>query len=212
MPAWLIPALLGASGIFGGAAKGSADQRASENNQTAQRNQLLAQLYGMNQNAQTNALQNKSAEQLAHAGVDMDRRKFALQAPNVRASQSVRGSIMQNAKPFQVQASGRVAQHIPQISGGLTPEMFSADTRALGGELSRKALIDQLKGDQFDPLTATDFESGVLPTPKLEEFQRAGLLEKILGGVGLASSLAGGIGAASNVRRVPLDNPFEAAG
>lgn len=213
MPAWLIPALLGASGIFGGAAKGSADQRQSENAQIAERNRLLAQLYGTNQAATLNALQGKSAEQIAHAGVDMDRKKFALQAPSVRAGQSVRGSIMANAKPFTVNAPGRVAAHIPQISGGLTPAMFSDDTRALGSEMSRKALLDQLKGDEFTPLEATDFQSGVLPTPKLEDYQKSGLLEKILGGLSVGASIGGGIGSAvSNVRRVPLDNPFEAGG
>ena len=105
MPAWLLPALMGL-GMFGrtasSAAKGSADQRGAENDQTLRHNQLLAQLYGTEQNATLNALANQSREQSDHAGIDMDRRKFALAAPSVRAGQSVRGSIMQNAQTFSV--------------------------------------------------------------------------------------------------------------
>jgi hypothetical protein len=202
--------------ILGNAGKGSADQRGAENTQTAQRNALLAQLYGMQQNATGDALRGQSAENMAHANLDMDRKKFALTAPSVRANQSVRGSILQNAQP--VTLSGlpeRVASRVPQISGGLTPAMFNADTRALGGELTRKALIDQLAGDNFDPMVKTDFKSGILPQPNLEEYQKSGLLEQILGGGGLVGSILGGIGEASDEwrkRRAPLDNPFEQAG
>jgi hypothetical protein len=198
MPIPLLALLAGAGAagkIFGGLSKGSADQRMAENNQASDKNRLLAQLYGINQGATQNALGNQSAEQIAHAGIDMDRRKFALSAPSVRAGQSVRGSIMQNAQPVKLSGlPDRVASRIPTIEGGLSPAMFSADTRALGGELSRKALIDQLKGDEFSPLQTTDFKSGVLPLPKLEEYQKAGLLEKILGGLGIAGSVAGGAG------------------
>lgn len=214
MPAFLLPLLMGLGGIASGAAKGSADQRMAENNQTGDRNRLLAQLYATRQGATSNALQNQSGEQIAHAGIDMDRKKFALQAPSVRAGQSVRGSILANAQPFKVNATGRVAQHIPQISGGLTPAMFSDDTRALGNEMTRKALLDQLKGDEFAPLERTDFQSGVLAQPELDQYQKSGLLEKILGNLGVAGALAGGVGEAAGrmPRRVPLDNPFEMGG
>lgn len=201
--------LAGAVGKWAsGAAKGSADQRASENNNVSERNRLLASLYGTKQNATLNALQGQSAEQIAHAGVDMDRRKFALSAPSVRANQSVRGSILQNAQPMTLNGlPERIASRMPQISGGLSPAMFSADTRALGAEMSRKALIDQLKGDEFTPMQVTDFKSGVLAQPKLEEYQKAGMLEKILGTIGLVGGAAGavreGFGAAGNGRDLP---------
>lgn len=183
--------------IASGAAHGSADQRHTENQETAEKNRLLAQLYGTNQNATMNALMAGSRERSDQRGQALDERKFALSAPSTRANQSVRGSILQNAQPVTLSGlPDRVSSHIPQISGGLTPAMFSADTRALGGEMTRKALIDQLKGDTFDPMEQTDFNKGVLPLPKMEEYQKAGLLEKILGGVGLAGSLAGGVGQA----------------
>lgn len=176
--------------IAGGAAKGSADQRHVENTETAEKNRLLAQLYGTNQNATMNALMAGSRERSDQRAQGLDERKFALTAPSVRAGQSVRGSILQNAQPASISGlSDKI--HVPQISGGLTPAMFSADTRALGGEMTRKALIDQLKGDTFDPMQTTDFNKGVLPLPKMDEYQKPGLLEKILGGVGIGGSLVG---------------------
>lgn len=217
----MLGAILGGAGLlgklFGGAAKGSADQRASENTQTSQRNALLAQLYGMNQNAQMNALQSGSAEKLAQGNQELDQRKLALTAPSVRAGQSVRGSIMQNAQPVTLSGlPDRISSRIPTISGGLSPALFNADTRALGGELTRKALIDQLKGDEFAPMERTNFQSGVLPQPKLEDFQQSGLLEKILGGLGLAGSAMGAAGEARDAfgagrnRRVGYDPNDEA--
>jgi hypothetical protein len=192
MAPFLLPLLSGLGSIFGGAAKGASDQRQSENSQTAQQNALLAQLYNTRQNATTGANLAQSREQSDHAGIDMDRKKFALGAPSVRAGQSVRGSILQNAQPASI--SGLPSRiNVPQISGGLTPAMFSGDTRALGGEMTRKALIDQLKGDTFDPLQKTDFAGGVLAPPQMENYQKSGLLEQILGGLGLGASVGSGV-------------------
>lgn len=207
MPAWLIPAITAAGSLFSGAAKNSADQRASENNQVAQRNSLLAQLHAIRQGATMQGLQGKSNEQMAHANLDLDRRQHALNAPDTRMSQSVRGSILKNAQPFTLSGlPDRIASRIPQMSGGLTPAMFSDDTRALGEEMTRKALIDQLRGDEFAPMEKTDFTGGVLQAPQMENFQKSGLLEKILGGLGLGASLIGGIGSAvQGSRRVPTD-------
>ena len=181
--------------LFSSGAKGSADQRASENDQIARQNSLLAQLHNAKQNATMNALQGQSAEQMQHAGMDLNRRNFALNAPDARMSQSVRGSILANAQPFTISGlPDRVSSRIPQISGGLTPAMFSAETRELGSEMTRKALLDQLKGDEFAPLERTNFQGGILADPKLEEYKKSGLLEKILGGLGMGLSVAGGIG------------------
>jgi hypothetical protein len=195
--------------VAGNAAKGSADQRGVENDQTLRQNQLLAQLYGTRQNATMNALQGQSSEQMGHANIDLNRRQFALNAPDTRMSQSVRGSILANAKPMTLSGlPDRVASRIPQISGGLTPEMFSAETRELGAEMTRKALIDQLKGDEFTPLERTNFQGGVLASPELEKLQKSGLLEKILGGVALGSSLYSGVGGAMQQRNRRSEDPY----
>lgn len=204
----LLPGILAGSGaaagglgsVLSGAAQGSANQRGADNNQAAQRNALLAQLYNINQNATSNALHDSSVEKLAQGNQALDQKKFALTAPSVRASQSVRGSILQNAQPVTLSGlPDRVASHVPTISGGLSPSVFNADTRALGGELTRKALVDQLAGDTFDPMTPTDFSGGVLPQPKLEDFSRpGGALENTLGTTGLIASILGSLGQASD--------------
>lgn len=192
--------------VLGGAGKGSADQRLSENQQGLQRSQLLAQLYGLQQNAQQRALESGSDERLRQAQTDLaqrgfqqNQREFALQAPSVRARQSVRGSIMANAQPASFSGlPDRVASHVPTLSGGLTPASFSPETRELGRILQRDATLNQLKGDPIDtfaPMQQTDFQSGVMTPPTVPELEKSGLLEKILGGGGLIGSL---IGAATN--------------
>jgi hypothetical protein len=212
----LLPLLMAAaplvSKIFGGQAKGSADQRMAENNQTGDQNRLLAQMYGINQNATQNATNAGAAERMGQRNQALDEKKFALAAPSVRAGQSVRGSIMQNAQPVKLSGlPDRISSRVPTIEGGLSPALFNDNTRALGGEMTRKALIDQLKGDEFAPMEATDFSKGIVPMPEMAEMERAGLLEKIFGGVGMAGSIIGGIGEASDAYKkqratsAPLD-------
>jgi hypothetical protein len=208
----LLPLLMAAGPILGqvlgGAAKGSADQRMSENNQTGDRNRLLAQIYGINQNATQNSVNAGAAERMGQRNQALDEKKFALAAPSVRAGQSVRGSIMQNAQPMTLSGlPDRISSRIPTISGGLSPALFNDNTRALGGEMTRKALIDQLKGDEFAPMEATDFSKGIVDQPELEEYQKAGLLEKILGGAGMVGSIIGGIGQASGAYKAHRAQP-----
>jgi hypothetical protein len=199
----LLPLLMAAGPvigkIFGGQAQGSANQRVVENNQTGDQNRLLAQMYGINQNANQNAVNAGASERMGQRNQALDEKKFALAAPSVRAGQSVRGSIMQNAQPVSLSGlPDRISSRIPTIEGGLSPALFNDNTRALGGEMTRKALIDQLKGDEFAPMEATDFSKGIMPMPEMEEMERAGLLEKILGGAGMAGDIIGGIGEASD--------------
>lgn len=219
MPAPLLmalPSILGGIGrLFGGAAKGSADQRAQENQQTQSQNSLIAALHNARQGATMDAARAGSGERLGQANLDLERRQFGLNAPRTRASQSVRGSILQNAQPMTLSGlPSRISSRIPQMSGGLTPAMFSADTRALGGQLTRDALIDQLKGDDFEPMKETDFSAAILQNPQLQELQRSGLLEKIMGGLGLAASVASPLsGAILNRRGSPnYDDQLYGAG
>lgn len=84
--------------------------------------------------------------------LDLDQKHYALDAPGKRASNSVRGDILANAQDV----SFDLPSTIPKIgiSGGLRPSMFSANTRALGGEMSAQALAQQRKGDSFPQLPA----------------------------------------------------------
>ncbi len=102
---------------------------------------------------------------LSGANVDLQQRNFALNAPSTRASQSVRGDIMANAQ--DVEFSGLPSYvTMGKTSGGLRPSLMSGNTRQLGSELSRKALMDQLKGDSFAPIEPLP-TAGSLPSSGL---------------------------------------------
>jgi hypothetical protein len=111
-----------------------------------------------------------------------------------QAGNSVRGDILAGAQPASV--NGPIVHtggRIPQISGGLSPALFSPNTRQLGQNMSRNALLDQMNTPKLN-----------IPQPQAPE--QSGLLDKILGGVslgGAATSLIPKIG-----RRPPVD-PFE---
>lgn len=204
VPLLLYPALTAAGSLIGGALGRSGNQRVSENAQTNQQNSLIASIYGTRQNALMDALRSGSQERLAQGSQDLDRRQFALNAPSARARQSVRGSLLQNLQPLQLSGlPDRVSSRIPTQTGGLTPAAFNSDTRALGGELTRAALMDQLRGDSFAPMTQTNFQEGILPAPQLEALQRSGLFEQILGSLGFGASLVGGVGGAVQGARAP---------
>lgn len=104
----------------------------------------------------------------ANAATDLAQRNFALTAPGKRAGNAVRGDILSNAQ--DVSFSGLPSSiPVPQINGGLRPSMFSADTRALGADMSSQARSAQAKGDTFAPLPdlpTYQAPEGGLPTYK----------------------------------------------
>lgn len=174
--AWL-PAALGAGGAVADAiGSGRAQGRVAETNANSNYDQnrlRAAQL--MEQ-----ALQGR-------AGIDLQQRQFALQAPQQRASNSVRGDTLANLQDAQINGpivgtGGRV----PQITGGLRPSLLSGNSRQLGQQMSRDALLQQMQGDKFDPLPAIN-------VPQITPPQQAGTFDKILGGVGLAGGIAGAL-------------------
>lgn len=236
-----IPAISAVGGLlgrlFGGAAKSSADQRQSENQTINSRNQLLGQLFNTQQNARlgalgmedrgamdryqtrqgatTNALQSEEAGKL-------NRARLGLEAPTIRARQSVLGSMMENMQPVTVSnMNPRLAGRVPQIQGGMTPAVLSDTTRAHGRDLQRAALEAQFTGSDIPAATdfqsgildapaMVDFRSGLLAPPQLQGYKDAGGMEKFLGGAGLLGSVLGGIGDLINERprsghNLPID-------
>ena len=106
------------------------------------------------------------------AGLDLQRRQFALNAPGQRASNAVRGDTLANAQDAQVSGT-RIP--IPQISGGLRPSMFSGNTRQLGSDMSRQALLQQLAGDKFESLPMIERPQPTrmdLPMPTIPKIPR----------------------------------------
>lgn len=237
MPFPLIPLLMaGAPAVgrlLGGGAKGAAAERTNQNNyqQTAnsqalqrygtQQNALLQALlaqdrgaldrYGTQQAATTNAMQGQQAATSraleAQSGEGLQRAQLGLQAPSIRAKQSLLGSLMQNLQPVNIQTNARVAASKPTITGGLSPAAIDPTTRQHGGALMQAALQAQLSGSDIPKATdfksgiqdwkssiltppdAVDFGKGVLTPPELSGYRQPGKGESIMSG----GSIIGGI-------------------
>ena len=70
-----------------------------------------------------------------------------LRAPGMNARNSVQGDLLANAQRARV--TGPITGtrgNIPQITGGLSPALYSQNTRQLGADMSRRALMQQMKG------------------------------------------------------------------
>ena len=161
-------------------------QQAATSNANNNASQEATSRYGVQQGATSTALNNQSQE-------NMQRAQLGLQAPSVRARQSVLGSLMENMQPVSVEAKGQVRGRVPVISGGLTPAALSANTRQQGAALSKQALEAQLTGSDVPAATnfmggvlqapaATDFKSGILQAPEAVDYTKSILAPPQLGG------------------------------
>lgn len=152
--------------IFGGGAKGSADQRMAENQQRLQQAQM----------------QNQYA--LGSAGMDLQRRQFQQQEPGMQARQALAGSILQRIQPLRLTGlSDRVSARMPQMNSII--DAIGPEARQAGSLLSSRGLSGLESGPtQFAPL----------PPAQIAALQKSGLLEKILGAGGLIGSTVGALG------------------
>lgn len=84
-----------------------------------------------------------------------------LTAGSRRGAQSVQGDVMANAQPFKWTGDNQMVGNIPvpQFSGGVSPALFSDNTRKLGGELSADALASQT-ADHGSPVNLTPLPQG----------------------------------------------------
>ena len=164
-------AALGAvEGIASGASKGRAAGRVAEAGVAGDQDRLRLQAA----QALEQALQGR-------AGLDLQRRRFQLQAPGQRGRTSVQGDVLANAQDARVGGPiTRTRGRMPQISGGLRPSLMSGVTRQLGSELSRQALLSQMAGDQFESMPPPSMPA-VTPLPQAGGFDK---FLNILGGVG----------------------------
>src|SRR5690349_3149739 len=117
----MLPAILAAIGgigaLAGKAGKGAADQRMSENEQTMSRDRLSLDRHNSQQSAILQALLGQSNQDTARYNTKqgatttalgqeeagkLNRAQLGLQAPSVRAKQSILGSLMKHGQPMQV--------------------------------------------------------------------------------------------------------------
>lgn len=132
---------------------------------------------------------------VTEAGVNQNQDQLRLQAarlnldaPGQRAQNSVRGDILAGAQPLSINGPiTHTGGKMPQISGGLSPSLFSDNTRNLGKDMSRQALLSQMQGDAFTPT----------PLPQ------AGKLDTFLNTIGGVGNVMGALGAAAPPHRIP---------
>lgn len=126
--------------------------------------------------------------------LDLQQRQFGLDAPRARARNALSGDTLANNQDVSV-SGARVP--IPQISGGLRPSMRSADTMALGREMSRSALASQMQGDSFEKLPdlkIPDVQDYQFPAPSIPQItppQQPGALDTGLNIGGLVGDAFG---------------------
>lgn len=157
--------------------------------------QLNQSAYQTDLAAKQKGLESKDAALLARAVGMLQENAAARAAPGQRAATSVRGDILANARDSTFHGSSRIPSF--SFDGGLRPGMFSDNTRKLGGEMSRAALVDQLKGEAtpFADLPAADFSAVIdaKGAPKGTALPEGSHLDSILGAIGQYGGLAGAI-------------------
>lgn len=198
--AWplLIPLIAGAVGkVAGSAAQGSANQRQSENQQALlqqqmRNNDVIARAGLESNNANTRASMQNQDNQF-RAGLDLSRKAFTQQEPNAQARQALTGSLLSRIQPMRAPA-GRT--QLPSILDAIGPE-----AREAGSLLAQRGV----EGLRAGPSKFADIPDVSLPDvlhlpPAVQaQMQRAGLLEKIMGGLGIAGGVVGALGDLNSV-------------
>lgn len=208
----MLPAILAGAGLlgklFGGAAKGSADQRITENQQRLSQQQitnsdLLQRALLQSNNANTRAsMANDNANTRAsmqnndnqfRAGLDLQRKQFTQREPSVQARQAMAGSLLSRIQPINGSSSN-------SIINALGPDAREAGSllsqRGVSGLRSGPSTFESIPAASLPGLTLPDVLN--LPPATQMALQKSGLLEKLLGGAGLAGSILGGLGELGN--------------
>jgi hypothetical protein len=95
---------------------------------------------------------------------------------------------MERIQPLRMTGlSDRVQARMPQMNSII--DAIGPEARQSGKLLAQRGLTGLGNPTRFDPLPAQS-----LPPATLVALQKSGLLEKILGGLGLAGSVMGGLG------------------
>ena len=188
---FLLPAL---GSVLGGLAGGRAQGRQSAAQTNLQRDQLATQQYGTQQNALIQALLAAENANMGRANLDLNRRQFQLSAPGQRGQNAVRGDMMANAQDVSI---SHPRATLPQISGGMRPSMLSGNTRALGQDMSRQALLQQLKGDNFEDVPQQNWGGAVLKPPSQTPLPQGNWFDKFLGVAAPIAAIGGAFGQAA---------------
>lgn len=190
-----VPIVAGLLGrVFGGASKGSADQRMAENQQRLLQTQAansdqLARGALMNNNATARAsMQNTDAYN--RAGLDLQRKQFAQNEPNAQARQALVGNLLSRIAPVQIAGMPQGMGVKSSILDAIGPE-----ARQAGSLLAQRGVSGLQHPTQFNELPPVSLPDVLnLPPMQIAQLQKSGLLEKIMGAIGVGGSVVGALG------------------
>jgi hypothetical protein len=155
--------------------------------------------YATDKNADLEALVAKYEAALKQSQGMLDEREAALKEPGMRASNSVRGDMLANLKDATVSAPPGV--NVTSFGGGLRPSVLSDNSRALGQQMSKQALLDAMDPAStpkpfagMSPLDVSSITGRRAPTPT--ELPQPSGFDRAMEQIGLWGSLAGGLGTA----------------
>jgi hypothetical protein len=117
-----------------------------------------------------------------------------LSAPQSRASNAVRGDILANVQDVGIDAPAGV--NVTSFSGGLRPSLLSGNTRALGGQMSKEALLDALSGSPtpFSDMAPVDLSSITgRSAPAQTALPQASAMDRVMEAIGTYGGMAGGL-------------------
>lgn len=158
--------------------------------------QLNLSGYGTDKSIDLNALTAAANYALQRAGGVLSEQAANDASTKARAGNAVRGSVLENAQDSQVIGLPAGVPHI-EFTGGLRPSMFDANTRALGAQMTRQALLDQM-GGPVKPYSATAPTLDVskilnMTAPAATPLPTPSTLDNILSSIGAYGAYAGAV-------------------
>jgi hypothetical protein len=117
-----------------------------------------------------------------------------LSAPQSRASNAVRGDILANAQDVGVSAPDGV--NVTSFSGGLRPSLLSGNSRALGQQMSKEALLDALSGSPtpFSNMAPVDLSSITgRAAPEQTALSQPSGMDRVMEAIGTYGGMAGAL-------------------
>lgn len=198
-------ALISAGAQIGGQIAASRAQGRQAEAVINQRQDTGAQnAYATDKSLDMEALVRAYQAQLDRASGQLKEYETRLAAPGQRASNSVRGDILANVQDVGFDAPTGV--NVTSFSGGLRPSLLSSNSRELGQQMSKEALMDALDGkdptpfSDMGPVDLSSITGRTSPTPTA--LPQASGMDKVLEAIGMYGGLASaGLNAYSQPQR-----------
>ena len=180
------------SQIAGAYAQSKAQGRAAEAQLNQRQDQGAQNAYATDKSLDLEALVRAYQAELDRATGTLKEYETKLAAPQSRASNSVRGDILANVQDVGV--SGPPGVNVTSFSGGLRPSLLSGNSRALGAQMSKEALLSELANDEptpFSSMSPVDLSSITGRTaPAQTALPQPSGMDKVMEQIGLWGGLA----------------------